>query len=148
MFKNKLLHSYVKLAASRYQTNTAHKSDQRQQQNVNRFNEVGIQMINEDLRKLLFGQKNPSDLKLVKMAQAGLRAKGLFNKDRGSSHLKDIDLESLKLPALKGANIEQHFNNISRHQTNQYLKLMSQFVQNGLPRMPKRFDFSPGWTKY
>lgn len=48
--------------------------------------------------------------------------------------MSDVDI---KLPKLKGANIEEHFYNIAKDQVNPYQKLIASVVNSKLPEVPK-----------
>jgi DNA polymerase gamma 1 len=108
-----------------------------------RINQVGIQMINENLRHYLFKECAEPDKNLVDKAKKQLKKFNLNNKK--SEPLRDVD--NLQLPYLRGRNIDEHFTNIGRKQTQKYVKLISQLTNNELPPMPKEFKFESGWTR-
>lgn len=51
-----------------------------------------------------------------------------------TTQLPDVEL---KLPALKGNNIEEHFFNIAQEQVDPYKKLITSLVASNIPEMPK-----------
>ena len=118
------------------------------QENENsvRINEVGVQMINEKLRRYLFGlEKNTSPKELVEKSRKHLNSFDL-NKKQLDSFIRDVD--NIELPKLRGRNLEEHFKNIGNEQTHVYRKLICSFAANPtLPKMPTTFHFKSGWTK-
>lgn len=48
--------------------------------------------------------------------------------------MEDVDI---KLPKLRGANIEEHFLNIAKDQVEPYQKLIVTILNSKLPEMPK-----------
>ena len=109
-----------------------------------RINELGIQMINEKLRQYLFRDEvNLSDSELVQKAQEHLK---MFNLQNKKSDIQK-EISDFELPRLGGKNIEEHFINIARKQTNEYLKLISKLTNNNIPEIPSMFQLTTGWTK-
>ena len=123
-----------------------HNDKDKKADNHVRINEVGVQMINEKLRKYLFSlEKTDPHLDLVNKSKTHLEKFGL-NKKEPNSFIKDID--HIELPKLKGQNLEEHFQKIGNEQTQKYRKLISLFSsQKSLPKMPTNFCFKAGWTK-
>lgn len=132
-----------------------------------RINDIGIQMISDRLRRYLFDTQLPSQsdkvpenentacvskdqkeeqLDLLKKVKDHLHKFDLATKPLGE---KDIlkDVNELDLPKLEGKNIEEHIYNISSRQIEDYLKLMSVFSSNKLPKIPDSFSFTAGWTR-
>lgn len=109
------------------------------------FNEFGVQMLDEKTRSYLFGKKShDQDDSKIAMAKEHLKKFDLLGKDVDT--LKYIN--SLDLPKLKGKNIEEHFNVISKLYTEKYRSLLNSFSSSQLPHIPKEFQFTPGWTRY
>ena len=111
-----------------------------------RINEVGVQMINEKLRKYLFTSERTDpgpgciERSLKHLSSFDLNTKKL------DSFIKDVD--HIELPKLKGKSLDEHFQNIGNEQTHKYRKLISLFAANeSLPKMPTKFCFKAGWTK-
>ncbi|KAH8410199.1 hypothetical protein KR009_008116 [Drosophila setifemur] len=111
-------------------------------------NLVKVQMISRNLHAQLFPQsprtRSEKQLAVEKVYQEELRRHG-------------VDIEScapvpdvqLKLPPLRGGNIEEHFLNISKEQIQPYEELLLPLVKiKELPRKPKRWAFFAGWTAY
>ncbi len=110
-----------------------------------RFNEARIQMINEEIRKYLFGNKKKKDYDKIEKAKEHLQKFNLLEKSR--EPVNDVT-NKIRLPKLLGENIEEHFKIIAHKYTDKYVKIMSMLISiNELPEMPTTFNFSPGWTK-
>jgi DNA polymerase gamma 1 len=108
-----------------------------------RSNQVGIQMINDNLRDYLFKESLEPGPDQVQKALEHLKN---FNLNQKKSETQK-DVENLELPMLRGKNIAEHFTNIGRKQTQKYMKLISQLINNDLPPMPQNFEFQSGWTR-
>ena len=111
-------------------------------------NLVKIQMLSENLHQQLFNGatrfanvKNHHDhLKITN----DLKRHGIDI--NSTEYLQDVHL---KLPRLKGVNIEQHFLEIGKEQIRPYKELLIPLVQlKSLPSKPKKWAFQPGWTVY
>ncbi|KAL0272832.1 UNVERIFIED_CONTAM: hypothetical protein PYX00_005659 [Menopon gallinae] len=114
--------------------------------NVPRVNEVNIQMLSQSLYEQIFGCKNKEkhkDSNLIEKAVTELKKHGLW-----TEQVKSEPDVSLKLPQLKGNNIEDHFWIIGSEQSEPYKKLMCDFIQKGIPDIPKVWRQQKGWTKY
>lgn len=78
------------------------------------------------------------------------------NEVRGDLHRHGIDIDNttrindvpLKLPALSGSNIEEHFMQIANDQLKPYRLLVEKLLQGIVPTMPQSWSYTPGWTKY
>jgi DNA polymerase gamma 1 len=107
------------------------KNEEKCNHNVN---EMGIQMIAENLHRQIFG--NVSRVKFnsetIEKYRKELHAHGITNLETPA--LPDVNL---KLPKLHGSNIEEHFYNISKQQVGQYQSLIDSIVTSNLPIMPK-----------
>lgn len=57
----------------------------------------------------------------------------------------DVDI---RLPPLKGANLEEHFYGIGREQTKDYSDLIKELLISNIPVRPDVWSSQPGWTKY
>ena len=121
----------------------AHLYSKHHSTNAHNTNEVGVQMIDEKLRRYLFGSKLLKDSDLIERAKEHLKKFDLLNKN--VDYMKEID--SLKLPKLKGSTIEEHFIQISTKSSEKYFKLLSIFIASDIPKMPDKFSFQPGWTR-
>ncbi|XP_023304767.2 DNA polymerase subunit gamma-1, mitochondrial [Lucilia cuprina] len=111
-------------------------------------NVVKIQMLSESLHKQLF----PDTPRFVN--------KNVENnslKMRNDLQRHGIDISStqrladvnLKLPPLRGKNIEEHFLEIGKEQIEPYKKLLQPLVElKTLPRKPKKWSLQEGWTIY
>ncbi|XP_026724762.1 DNA polymerase subunit gamma-1, mitochondrial [Trichoplusia ni] len=109
-----------------------------------RVNEVNIQMISRNIYEQLFkSQAQNLDKDLIKSCQDNLLRHGIDYKK--CSHLPDVDL---KLPALEGKDIVEHFYNIGEKQSAPYRELLNTLARCKLPAMPKKWSKAAGWTKY
>lgn len=59
--------------------------------------------------------------------------------------LNNVDI---KLPPLKGGNLIDHFYTIATEQTQPYRELLNDLCDNGIPKVPKRWKMTEGWTRY
>lgn len=59
--------------------------------------------------------------------------------------LPDVDI---KLPALKGTNLIEHFYEIAREQISPYKELIDQLSTAEIGAMPKTWKMVEGWTRY
>jgi DNA polymerase gamma 1 len=110
-----------------------------------RFNELNVQMINDEMRSKLFnGKRNKEDPILIKKAIEHLANFNLPSKNVQT--LKDVT--NLEIPSLKGANLEEHFSKIGRDQLEVYIKDIVSFANQKLPEVPKKFEYKEGWTRY
>lgn len=113
-------------------------------------NVVKIQMLPENLHTQLFpqisrsaGNKIQDDHKSFKM-KYDLERHGIDI--NSTERLADVNL---KLPPLRGKNIEEHFQEIGKEQVKPYHELLKPLIQlNSLPNKPKTWSFQPGWTVY
>lgn len=109
------------------------------------INEFGVQMLDEKVRSYLFGKKlQDRDGAKIDVAKEHLEKFDLLGKNVET--LKDID--NIEIPKLKGNNIEEHFNVISKQYTEKYRSMLNSFSSSQLPVIPKEFEFTPGWTRY
>ncbi|XP_017037339.1 DNA polymerase subunit gamma-1, mitochondrial [Drosophila kikkawai] len=111
-------------------------------------NLVKVQMISRNLHAQLFPQEprtvSEQQLASAKAYQDELRRHGVDIES--STPQADVQL---KLPPLRGANIEEHFHNIAREQVQPYEELLLPLVQcTELPKRPQRWAFFAGWTAY
>ncbi|KAH8238861.1 hypothetical protein KR038_005045 [Drosophila bunnanda] len=111
-------------------------------------NIVKVQMISRNLHAQLFPQAprivSEQQLASAKTYQDELRRHGVDIES--STPQADVQL---KLPPLRGANIEEHFHNIATEQVQPYEELLLPLVQcTELPKRPKRWAFLAGWTAY
>ncbi|KAM7351848.1 DNA polymerase gamma, catalytic subunit tam [Cochliomyia hominivorax] len=112
-------------------------------------NVVKIQMLSENLHKQLFPQ--------FRRSESGNIDKKKSFKMNYDLQCHGIDINSterlanvnLKLPPLKGENIEEHFFEIAKEQVTPYRELLKPLVElKTLPKKPKVWSFQPGWTVY
>ena len=114
-------------------------------ENSYRNNEVHVQMLSKSLYNQIFKQKEQNKRKsfeAIDKWRKDLIKHGL--KIEEITKLKDVDL---KLPRLKGKNIEEHFYEIANDQSGPYKNLVSSLLCN-LPKAPDKWSMTEGWTKY
>lgn len=132
-----------------------------------RHNELGIQMIPGYLRENIFGNllslsKLTSKTKLEEskyhLYKNNLWKKKLSNYenkyyasktiDQPLFPIPDVDIKPFRLPKLNGRNVEEHFFNIGKNYSEPYKQLIEKAIHNEFPKMPDKWSFTPGWTKY
>jgi hypothetical protein len=131
----------------RYSTGTDNASDKSNSitcnLNNNNLNEVGVQMIDETFRSYLFGKRKPKDVESITKAREHLKKFDLI--DKNIELMQEVN--KLKLPKLKGQNIDEHFENIGNQIKFKYFNMVCSFAASCLPPMPKNFNLAAGWTK-
>ncbi|XP_031557247.1 DNA polymerase subunit gamma-1-like [Actinia tenebrosa] len=109
-----------------------------------RFNQVEIQMLSEALHKQIFpGEFAEYNAEAVRKCVKHLEEHQLWGKNK--SILPDVNL---KLPALLGANIDEHFKIIAKQQSKAYFDMTEELAVTTLPPLPEEWLFAPGWHKY
>ncbi|KAH8335954.1 hypothetical protein KR074_012591 [Drosophila pseudoananassae] len=111
-------------------------------------NLVKVQMISRNLHAQLFPQcpRSTSEQQIAsaKLYQKELRRHGVDFEN--STSVQDVHL---RLPSLRGRDIEEHFHNIAKEQVEPYENLLMPLVKcEKLPNRPKRWEFFAGWTAY
>ncbi|KAK8774316.1 hypothetical protein V5799_011152 [Amblyomma americanum] len=113
-------------------------------ENARRFNPIGVQMLSAGLHRQVFGgacDKPAPDA--VERSVLHLKEQKLWGHD--TAPLPDVDF---KLPCLLGSNLEEHFLELGRRYSKDYKSAAEELSATPLPRMPSRWNFAPGWTKY
>lgn len=111
-------------------------------------NLVKIQMLSENLWQQIFkgtvrsaNTRNEHETLKIKN---DLKRHGIDI--NSTEYLEDVEL---KLPDIKGGNIEEHFLEIGKEQIEPYMELLTPLVRlKLLPSKPKKWTFQPGWTIY
>lgn len=111
-------------------------------------NLVKIQMISDNLHGQIFPQATreytEQERTAAKLYNAELKRHGI-DVDSTTS-MPDVHL---KLPPLRGKNIEEHFHAIAKEQVAPYESLLHPLVEcEELPAKPQRWAFYAGWTAY
>lgn len=111
-------------------------------------NLVKIQMISDNLHGQIFPQATrkytDQERAAAKLYNAELKRHGI-DVDSTTS-MPDVEL---KLPPLRGNNIEEHFHSIAKEQVAPYESLLHPLVEcEKLPAKPQRWAFYVGWTAY
>ncbi|XP_012063570.1 PREDICTED: DNA polymerase subunit gamma-1, mitochondrial [Atta cephalotes] len=110
-----------------------------------RVNEINMQMLPETLHQQLFrkdDKENSLSEEEIDSIKKNLITYGINVED--ATRLPNVNL---KLPALEGKDVEEHFYNIGKTQTKPYLKIISD-IMNDIPKMPTQWLFKEGWTRY
>lgn len=109
-----------------------------------RENAVKIQMLSSNLYKQVFGNVTENTNEdLLDRAKSDFRKHGIKLGD--SPKLEDV---VLKIPKLKGNNIEEHFYTIAKEQSEPYSLLIDSLVSMNFPKPPGKWTFKPGWVVY
>lgn len=106
-----------------------------------RKNALNIQMLSANLYDQLFNEPRRVDENVLRTA-----LNELSRYDLPSALHKVPDVE-LQLPPIEG-NIVDHFQAIGKMQSEPYAVLMDEFLERGIPEMPKEWVFREGWTRY
>lgn len=109
-----------------------------------RVNPIGIQMLSSDLHRQVFGESSTTT--------------DLLNVERSVNHLKEHQLwghktsvvpdVSFQLPKLLGSDLDEHFMNLGERYAGDYRVTAERLAASQLPPVPRKWSFSPGWTKY
>jgi len=124
---------------------TSVDSETNLKENNVRVNEINMQMLPEALYRQLFKKADKEDhlsKEEVNSIRKNLGTYGINVKD--ATRLPDVNL---KLPALEGKDIEEHFYNIGKAQAKPYLKIINDIMKD-IPQMPTQWLFKEGWTRY
>ncbi|KOX70898.1 DNA polymerase subunit gamma-1, mitochondrial [Melipona quadrifasciata] len=110
-----------------------------------RINEINMQMLPKSLHQQIF-KNSPEQEKIsedeIQSIKNNLHLYGINTVD--ASRLPDVDI---KIPPLKGDNIEEHFYNIGKAQVKPYTKLIKS-IMTDIPQMPNQWLLKEGWTRY
>ncbi|KAL9929746.1 DNA polymerase gamma, catalytic subunit tam isoform 1-T1 [Glossina fuscipes fuscipes] len=105
-----------------------------------------IQMLSTNLHKQLFPQAPRFQVDVEEGKKYNLNLKRHGIEVDCVERLKDVNI---KLPPLKGNNIERHFYQIGKDQVKPYEDLLIPLVQlKQLPAKPERWILKEGWTVY
>ncbi|XP_011880000.1 PREDICTED: DNA polymerase subunit gamma-1, mitochondrial [Vollenhovia emeryi] len=110
-----------------------------------RVNEINMQMLPEALYRQMFGQDTKED-RLTDEEVDGIK-KNLGAYDINVADATRLPDVNLKLPALEGKDVEEHFYNIGKAQAKPYLGIINDIMRD-IPEMPAQWLFKEGWTRY
>ncbi|XP_030376769.1 DNA polymerase subunit gamma-1, mitochondrial isoform X2 [Scaptodrosophila lebanonensis] len=111
-------------------------------------NLVKVQMISKNLHSQIFPQA-PRHYTEEQVAAAKLYNAELLQHGIDITSTEPMPDVELKLPPLRGRNIEEHFYAIAKDQVEPYEELLLPLVECAqLPAKPKRWAFYAGWTAY
>ncbi|XP_070686477.1 DNA polymerase subunit gamma-1 [Pempheris klunzingeri] len=109
-----------------------------------RLNPLNIQMLSKNLHKQIFRGLEPEYSEDdVERSTRHLQKHQLWGKD--TSLLPDVDL---KLPQMRGKNIDEHFRILAKIQSLPYLEAATKLYLAKLPPMPQEWNWEVGWTRY
>ena len=108
-----------------------------------RRNEVGIQMLSHKLHKQIFNSTPNIGSDIITLSKEHLQKHGLLGKT--SPIVREPDF---LLPPLVGNHISCHFKTIAKQQGDVYLQLANEMCNMKIPKMPTKWHFHPGWTRY
>ncbi|KAG0093775.1 DNA-directed DNA polymerase gamma mip1 [Podila epicladia] len=117
-----------------------------------RKNKVDVQMLHEDLHKVIFPKSTTSlvaqqhrepTADMVKIATSHLAKQGLWGKEAILA-----PNTTFELPPLRGNTIEDHFYNLGVHDSAVYQNLATTFAQTPVHPPPRSWVMTPGWTRY
>lgn len=109
-----------------------------------RFNELNMQMLSRNLYEQVFincDAKNELSQEKIKLLKKELVESGMDIND--VKNIPDVDID---LPAFEGKNIEEHFYNIAKNQTRDYLKIIHGILEK-IPDVPEKWLKQEGWTR-
>ncbi|XP_075555319.1 DNA polymerase gamma, catalytic subunit tam [Dermacentor variabilis] len=113
-------------------------------ENARRFNPIGVQMLSPALHRQVFGGVcDKLDREAVDRSVRHLKEQKLWG--HTTTPLPDVDF---KLPPLLGSDLEEHFLELGRRYSKDYRLAAEALSAMTLPRLPPRWNFAPGWTKY
>ena len=120
-----------------------------EKENIQRINELAIQMLSKPLYEHLFRGKLGSESQFytetdVNKSIKHLKDKGLWGTAKNAT-LPDVNV---KLPHVYGGDLDQHFKIIAAVQGQAYLELATDLCQSKFPPCPKKWSEKVGWTRY
>ncbi|GLH13253.1 DNA polymerase subunit gamma-1, mitochondrial [Gryllus bimaculatus] len=114
-----------------------------------RFNEINIQMLPESLHRHLFGAKataspSPELVRSALRARKELQRRGLLRAPPAP-----IADPGVRLPRLRGADVEEHFRTVGEEQSGPYRALLQGLAAAPEPPPPPaEWQLRVGWTRY
>ncbi|KAL2727012.1 hypothetical protein V1478_007290 [Vespula squamosa] len=161
-FEQAFLHPFMKSSRSSQSTNdynseykediqventnqTVNNNNNNSIHNITRFNEINMQMLSKPLYDHLFN-KNENHTSLSQEAIENIK-KNLSNYGINIEDVKAIPDVDIRLPPLKGEDLEEHFYNIAIEQIAPYLKIINKIITK-IPEMPSKWLLQKGWTRY
>ncbi|XP_053741086.1 DNA polymerase subunit gamma-1 [Synchiropus splendidus] len=109
-----------------------------------RTNPLNIQMLSKNLHEQIFRGVEPAyQPDAVERSVRHLQKHQLWDKD--SPLLPDVQL---KLSEMYGQNVDQHFRVLAQKQSLPYLEAATALQLASLPRMPSKWRWDAGWTRY
>ncbi|XP_061402848.1 DNA polymerase subunit gamma-1, mitochondrial [Musca vetustissima] len=148
----KIFRSNKKVEPTRTEENrTATKPTINEETEPNEYyeNVVKIQMLPRTLHQQIFPNSQRDEASNIPHTKSALIRQDLQRHGidiESTEALEDVDL---KLPPLKGRNIEEHFMEIGREQVKPYKDLLQPLLSiPTLPRKPEKWSLQEGWTIY
>ena len=116
---------------------------------MSKLNVLGYATLSDGMNRQVFGDCETSPVKpeTIKSIKASMENFGVTFpiENPGGFFMDDFEL-----PKLKGKNIKEHFENISKSLVSDQIKVMKDFAYSDLPKKPSTQYIvnTPGWTKY
>ena len=116
---------------------------------MSKLNVLGYATLSDGMNSQVFGDCSAPPVKpeTIKSIKASMENFGVtFPIENPESFF----MEDFKLPELKGKNIEEHFENISKALVSDQIKIMKDFAYSELSKKPgtQFIVNTPGWTKF
>ncbi|KAM9807790.1 LOW QUALITY PROTEIN: DNA polymerase subunit gamma-1 [Neosynchiropus ocellatus] len=109
-----------------------------------RTNPLNIQMLSKNLHEQIFRGVEPVyKQEAVERSVKHLQKHQLWNKD--APLLPDVEL---RLSKMYGENVDEHFRVLAEKQSLPYLEAATALQLASLPRMPQKWAWDAGWTRY
>eukprot|EP00117_Sycon_ciliatum_P041275 scpid20856/ scgid30220/ DNA polymerase subunit gamma-1; Mitochondrial DNA polymerase catalytic subunit; PolG-alpha len=113
-----------------------------------RHNLFGIQMLPDELRKPIFGERSSGTTSPDPVAALHAR-KELIEKYNLLLKSETQECPEFEMPQLLGSDVAEHFREIGRRQCQPYLQYADALMGvESLPGMPTKWQFTPGWCRY
>ena len=116
---------------------------------MSKLNALGYAVLSDKMNRQVFGNVDTTPVRqdTVKSIKSSMEN---FGVTFPIENPKEFFMEDFKLPGLKGDNIKEHFENISKALVSDQIKIMKDFAYSELPKKPdtEYIVNTPGWTKY
>jgi len=116
---------------------------------MSKLNALGYATLSDGMNRQVFGdcKTSPVSPEFIKSIKASMEN---FGVTFPIENPKGFFMDDFKLPELKGKNIKEHFDNISKDLVSDQVKIMKDFAYSELPSKPSSEYIvnTPGWTKY
>ena len=116
---------------------------------MSKLNALGYATLSDGMNQQVFGDCDIAPVKPEKIKSIKASMEN-FGVTFPIENPKSFFMDDFKLPKLKGNNIKEHFENISKSLVSDQIKIMKDFAYSDLPKKPSTEYIvnTPGWTKY